>query len=171
MEWTRRRGRDSDASRTIIRAGCAWVLLHRMRIRGTGGHHSVKTPLISPSFIEPSRLHSASSIFSKSWLDLHVDSVYEAPFARTLTSPGRYRHARFLGLKEAAAATVFSRHDGTAVTMSPHVPLFVQVSEKKYGFRSDYLCLVVLPCPRTIVNCIGEFFSLAEMLSLSDDVE
>ncbi|XP_042150367.1 uncharacterized protein LOC120850684, partial [Ixodes scapularis] len=60
----------------------------------------------------------------------------------------------------------------TAVTMSPSVPLFVQVGARKFGFHSDHLCLLVLPCPHVVLDCLRECFSTAVLLlKLSGDVE
>ncbi|KAH7965426.1 hypothetical protein HPB49_007522 [Dermacentor silvarum] len=95
--------------------------------RADGVHRSTKAPLISPSsIVNQGFLHNASTVSGKPWLNLHVDTVYRAPTSGTLTSLRRYRHAGFLGIKEAAAATDFSGLGGTAVTMLAHVPLYMQ---------------------------------------------
>ncbi|KAH7973747.1 hypothetical protein HPB49_004825 [Dermacentor silvarum] len=95
--------------------------------RADGVHRSTKAPLISPSsIVDQGFLHNASTVSGKPWLNLHVDTVYRAPTSGTLTSLRRYRHAGFLGIKEAAAATDSSGLGGTAVTMLAHVPLYMQ---------------------------------------------
>ncbi|KAH7936842.1 hypothetical protein HPB49_005708 [Dermacentor silvarum] len=100
--------------------------------RADGVHRSTKAPLISPSsIVDQGCLHNASTVSGKPWLNLHVDTAYRAPTSGTLTSLRRCRHAGFLGIKEAAAATDISGLGGTAVTMLAHVPLYMQVSDKK----------------------------------------
>ncbi|XP_037556826.2 uncharacterized protein LOC119433643 [Dermacentor silvarum] len=102
----------------------------------------------------------------------HVDMEYGAPSLGTLTSRDHRRTARPVPIKGASAHSCFSGHGSTAVTMSPNVPLLVQVGERKYGFHSDYLCLIVLPCPRRLVHCICDCFSMAFLLlRLSGDIE
>ncbi|KAH6940058.1 hypothetical protein HPB50_024581 [Hyalomma asiaticum] len=92
-----------------------------------GAHRPAKARLSSPTYtIKHNCLHSAGAASGKPWPYLHVDGDYCAPTSSTMTSSGRYQHAEFLGLKEAAVATIFSGLGGTAVTMLAHVPLYMQ---------------------------------------------
>ncbi|XP_040359711.2 uncharacterized protein LOC121047998, partial [Ixodes scapularis] len=65
-------------------------------------------------------------------------------------------------------------HGNSAVASSAnmHPITFTQVGDRKYGFRSDYVALVVLPCPRVLVQCVYDCLSVTGMLlKLSGDVE
>ncbi|XP_054933596.1 uncharacterized protein [Dermacentor andersoni] len=102
----------------------------------------------------------------------HVDYGYSASSTRTVTSPDYLGPAAFLALKGTPISANTSGHGNTAVAMSPTFPLLVQVGDRKYGFRSDFLCLVVLPCPHTLLCCVSECFSVARLLmARSGDVE
>ncbi|KAH6926782.1 hypothetical protein HPB50_022167 [Hyalomma asiaticum] len=94
-----------------------------------GAHRPAKTPLFSPTYtLEHSCRHNAGAASGEPWPYLHVDGEYCAPTSSTMTSSGGYQHAEFLGLKEAAVATIFSGLGGTALTMLAHVPLCMQRS-------------------------------------------
>ncbi|XP_075752560.1 uncharacterized protein LOC142818107 [Rhipicephalus microplus] len=98
--------------------------------------------------------------------------LYCANLRGMVTSPVQPASATPATIKETPIASSGSGHGNQAVTMSPNVPLLVQVGDWKYGFHSDDPCLIVLPCPHTIVNCISDCFALAGLLlSLSGDVE
>ncbi|XP_075539598.1 uncharacterized protein LOC142574388 [Dermacentor variabilis] len=98
--------------------------------RVDGMHRSAKAPLISPSsIVDQGCLHNASAVSGKPWFNLHVDTVYRVPTSGTLTSLRRYRHAGFLGIKEAAEVTAFRGLGGMAVTMLAHVLLYMLFSD------------------------------------------
>nr|XP_037285001.1 LOW QUALITY PROTEIN: uncharacterized protein LOC119177920 [Rhipicephalus microplus] len=89
-----------------------------------------------------------------------------------MTSPVQPASATPAAIKGTPIASSGSGHGNQAARMSPNVPLLVQVGDWKYGFRSDDPCLIVLPCPHTILSCISDCFALAgQLLSLSGDVE
>ncbi|XP_077531255.1 uncharacterized protein LOC144143361 [Haemaphysalis longicornis] len=75
-------------------------------------------------------------------------------------------------IKDGHGPILFSGHGNPAVAMSPDTPLYVQVGDPKYGFHSNHLCIVVLPCPHTLGICASECFSVAcFLLKLSGNVE
>lgn len=52
------------------------------------------------------------------------------------------------------------------------LPTITQVGDRKYGFRSDHLCILVLPCPQILLQCASDCLSMASLLlKLSGDVE
>uniref|UniRef100_A0A147BGB8 Putative myosin light chain kinase n=1 Tax=Ixodes ricinus TaxID=34613 RepID=A0A147BGB8_IXORI len=103
---------------------------------------------------------------------LHVANIYSAPFTGTMTSKELQEAAPPLPIKETQAAAGVSGHGNPAVMMSPNVPLLMQVGDRKHVFHSDYLCLIVLPCPHTIAACVRDCFSVAGLLLiLAGDVE
>nr|XP_054921054.1 uncharacterized protein LOC129381868 [Dermacentor andersoni] len=102
----------------------------------------------------------------------HVNGLFDSPSGGTMTSGRMPRRDQLYAIKACPSPTSFSGHGSTAVTMSPDVPLFMQVGDRKNGFRSDVLGLIVLPCPQAVVDCISDCFSIAALLlSLSGDVE
>ncbi|XP_077538693.1 uncharacterized protein LOC144151497 [Haemaphysalis longicornis] len=102
----------------------------------------------------------------------HVDFVDCAPPWSTMTSLASPMASRPEHIKARATSSTFSGHGSTAVTMSPYVPLLVQVGDRKYGFRSNCLCLIVLPCPHTVLGCLNDCVSVVSLLlKLSGDVE
>ncbi|XP_049527737.1 uncharacterized protein LOC119462805 [Dermacentor silvarum] len=102
----------------------------------------------------------------------HVETTFCASSSSTMTTVSAPKKDLLLPINWSSPRASFSGHGNTAVTMSPNIPLFVQVSHTKYCFRSDDLCLLVLPCPRTVLCCFSECMSLAGLLlKLSGDVE
>lgn len=58
------------------------------------------------------------------------------------------------------------------MTMPSLLPTITQVGDRKYGFRSDHLCILVLPCPHILLQCASHCLSMASLLlKLSGDVE
>ncbi|XP_070386672.1 uncharacterized protein [Dermacentor albipictus] len=101
-----------------------------------------------------------------------VENGLCAPSMSTVTSLHRDTSRSLPAINLLPRPTIISGHGSPAVTMSPEVPLYVQVSAKRYGFRGDYLCLVVLPCPQVLLDCVCDCFSMAcILLKLSGDVE
>ncbi|XP_075527050.1 uncharacterized protein LOC142559320 [Dermacentor variabilis] len=102
----------------------------------------------------------------------HANGLFDSPSGGTMTSGRMPRRDQLYAIKACPSPTSFSGHGSTAVTMSPDVPLFMQVGNRKNGFHSDVLGLIVLPCPQAVVDCISDCFSIAALLlSLSGDVE
>ncbi|XP_075740723.1 uncharacterized protein LOC142786948 [Rhipicephalus microplus] len=102
----------------------------------------------------------------------HVDFVDCAPPWSTMTSSASPIASCPEHIKTRAMLSTFSGHGSTAVTMSPYVPLLVQVGDRKYGFRSNCTCLIVLPSPHTVLGCLNDCVSVVSLLlKLSGDVE
>ncbi|XP_072144351.1 uncharacterized protein [Dermacentor andersoni] len=102
----------------------------------------------------------------------HVEATFCASSSSTMTTVSAPNKDLLLPINWSAPRDSFSGHSNTAVTMSPNIPLFVQVSNAKYCFRSDDLCLIVLPCPHTVLCNFSECLSLVGLLlKLSGDVE
>ncbi|XP_077550567.1 uncharacterized protein LOC144163644 [Haemaphysalis longicornis] len=102
----------------------------------------------------------------------HVDFINCAPPWSTMTSVVSLIASRPEHIKARATTPSFSGHGSTAVTMSPYVPLRVQVGDRKYGFRSNCICLIVLPCPHIVLSCLNDCYSVVSLLlKLSGDVE
>lgn len=103
---------------------------------------------------------------------LHVASVLSASPMGMVTSSLLEESAPPMDIKGIPASSGLSGHGNTAVTMSPSVPLFVQVGARKFGFHIDHFCLLVLPCSHVVLDCLRECFSTAVLLlKLSGDVE
>ncbi|XP_065292009.2 uncharacterized protein [Dermacentor albipictus] len=102
----------------------------------------------------------------------HAHDAHGEPRKATMTSLTDKWIASPLGLKGPPAPAFFSGHGNPVVTMTPNVPLFVQVGGRKTGFSSNSLCLIVLPCPQIVLDCLNDVFSMASLLLiLSGDVE
>ncbi|KAH9384728.1 hypothetical protein HPB48_026741 [Haemaphysalis longicornis] len=131
------------------------------------GHaHNVPLVLVSDDVF-----HGSTRTMKAAYLP-HVDTSYGAASSSTLTSPGDHMTVWLAAIKDGHGPTLFSGHGNPAVAMSPDTPLFVQVGDPKYGFHSNHLCIVVLPCPHTLGICASECFSVAcFLLKLSGDVE
>ncbi|XP_049514213.1 LOW QUALITY PROTEIN: uncharacterized protein LOC125941275 [Dermacentor silvarum] len=102
----------------------------------------------------------------------HVDGLFHFPSGGTMTSRRMLTRDHLHAINACPSPTGFSGHGSIAVTMSPDVPLFMQVGDQKNGFHSNVVGLIVLPCPRVVFDCICECFSIAGLLfGLSGDVE
>ncbi|XP_049275858.1 uncharacterized protein LOC119406243 [Rhipicephalus sanguineus] len=102
----------------------------------------------------------------------HIDDHFGQPPGSTMTSTRMPTRVRLYALNLGPSPTCFSGHGGIAVTMSPDVPLFMQVGDRKDSFRSDFIALIVLPCPQVLADCVCDCFSIVGLLlSLSGDVE
>ncbi|XP_049514281.1 uncharacterized protein LOC119432614 [Dermacentor silvarum] len=102
----------------------------------------------------------------------HVDGLFHFPSGGTMTSRRMLTRDHLHAINACPSPTGFSGHGSIAETMSPDVPLFMQVGDHKNGFHSNVLGLIVLPCPRVVFDCICECFSIAGLLlGLSGDVE
>lgn len=89
-----------------------------------------------------------------------MDDKGDSYHAHGVTSADAHVITRTTPLKGMPALFASSGHCSTAVTMLPEVSLLVQVSKSKYRFCSYYICLLVLPCPRTLGHCVNECLSI-----------
>ncbi|XP_040071894.1 uncharacterized protein LOC120844271, partial [Ixodes scapularis] len=103
---------------------------------------------------------------------LHVANIYSVPFTGTMTSKDLQNAAPPVPIKETQAAAGVSGHGDPAVMMTPNGQLLMRVVDRKHVFNTNYLCLIVFPCPHTIAARVCDCFLVAgPLLILAGDVE
>ncbi|XP_075741104.1 uncharacterized protein LOC142789271 [Rhipicephalus microplus] len=151
----------------------AWFFADAAAAHVIAGQHYQWTPMKNAHQHSKELNHCAtSSPPVASTMLCHVDFVDCAPPWSTMTFSASPIASCSEHIKARAMVLTFSGHGSTAVMMSPYVPLLVQVGDRKYGFRSNCTCLIVLPSPHTVLGCLNDCVSVVSLLlKLSGDVE
>ncbi|XP_037278177.2 uncharacterized protein LOC119171476 [Rhipicephalus microplus] len=151
----------------------AWFFADAAAAYVIAGQHYQWTPMENAHQPSKELNHCASrSTPVASTMLCHVDFVDCAPPWSTMTSSSSPIASCPEHIKARAMVSTFSGRGSNAVMMSPYVRLLVQVGDRKYGFRSNCTCLIVLPCPHTVLGCLNDCVSVVSLLlKLSGDVE